>query len=418
MEKHRVVITGLGILAPNGNSVDEFWASNIKGRSGIAVLERFDRDLVKVRIAGEIKKFEPENFMDKRTVRKVDRFAHLGIAASGQAVKNSGLNGQISQSRTGVIIGTGMGNLVYHEDLIMEFTNSLKKKTEWIPSSTIPRGAPNSVTSYIAMMFSIKGPNLALSTACSSGTNAIGLAFQMLRGGLLDICITGGVEAPLSPVTFAGYQNLRVLSRREGDPAKASRPFDKERDGFVISEGAATLILETEEHAIKRGADIWAEISGFGTNCGAFDMVMPDPEGNDAAEAMKIALGDACLHISDIDYINAHGTSTLLNDVAETKAIKKVFEARAHDIPISATKSMIGHSIGAAGAIEALVCALAVKNQEIPPTINYENKDPDCDLDYVPNYSRKIHLRHAMSNSFGFGSNNAVLIISSYGKSA
>ncbi len=414
MGKRRVVITGLGVLAANGKTVGDFWNSNIQGISGINLLKKFDNNLTKVKIAGEVKDFDPEEYMDKKMVRKVDRFAHLGIAAAAQAVTNAGLVGNIGKFKSGIVIGTGMGNLIYHEDVIMEYADYTRKKIDWVPSSTIPRGTPNSVTGYIAMMFSIKGPNIAISTACSSGTNAVGHAYQMIKHGMLDVCITGGVEAPITPITFVAYQNLRVLSRNILDPTKASRPFDKDRDGFVLSEGAGSLILESEEHALNRGANILGELSGFGSNCGAYDMVMPEPEGNDAAEAMRLALSDAQLHPNQIDYINAHGTSTVLNDIAETKAIKKAFGNFAAKIPISATKSLIGHSIGAAGAIEAVVCTLVVQNQEIPPTINLDSQDPNCDLDYVPNKSRKKSISHTMSNSFGFGSNNAVIVISAY----
>jgi len=264
------------------------------------------------------------------------------------------------------------------------------------------------------MAFQIKGPNFVISTACSSGANAIGQALYLIRSEIIDACVAGGVEAPLTPVTFAAYQNLRAISRRNSEPSKASRPFDKERDGFVLSEGAGILILETEEHALNRGAKIYAEVVGCGTNCGAYNMVAPQPDGLDAAAAMRRALQDAQVTSDEIDYINAHGTSTPFNDLAETRAIKEVFKKRAYRIPISATKSLIGHSIGASGAIETVVCALVLQNQVIPPTINLDHPDPECDLDYVPHKSRKAEVRTIMSNSFGFGSNNAVLILRKY----
>lgn len=414
MEK-RVVVTGMGILAPNGKTVEEFWEANINGISGVDTLTRFDPSVVKIKIAGEIKNFNPEQYMDSVTLRKTDRFSQLGIAAAKDALQDAALIGKINTSNSykiGVIVGTGLGGLIFHEEQIMAAVE--KRKLNWILSSCIPRISPNSVSSYIAIVFSVKGPNYAISTACSSGTNAIGQAFLLLRHGIMDICIAGGVEAPITPFTFAAYQNLHALSSRNSEPKKASRPFDKQRDGFVLGEGAAILILETLENALRRNAKIYAEIIGFGSNCGAYNMVAPQPDGGDAAEAIRTAIRDAGITGEQIDYINAHGTSTPFNDVAETKAIKQVFGKRAYQIPISSTKSMIGHTIGASGAIEAVVCMLTIRNQVIPPTINLEYPDPDCDLDYVPKHFRKANIVTVLSNSFGFGSNNAVLIFKKY----
>jgi 3-oxoacyl-[acyl-carrier-protein] synthase II len=301
--------------------------------------------------------------------------------------------------------------MLFHEEQII---TAYTKKLDWVAAGAVPRISPNSVTSYIAMACNIKGPNLAISTACSSGSNAIGHALYLIRAGIIDVCITGGVEAPLTPVTLAAYQNMRSISRRNDEPTKASRPFDKDRDGFVLSEGAGMILLETEEHAMNRGAKIYAELAGFASNCGAYNMVIPQPDGNDAAAAMRSALKDAGMKPDDIDYINAHGTSTPYNDLAETKAIKTVFGDRAYKTPISSTKSMIGHTIGASGGIEAVVSSLVIQKQMIPPTINLDNNDPECDLDYVPHKSRKADIRNVMSNSFGFGSNNAVLLMKKY----
>lgn len=415
MERRRVVITGMGVLAPNGNNVEEFWKANVAGASGVTHITRFDPSVVKVQIAGEVKNFDPEQYMNPGIYRKLDRFGQLGVAASKDAVEDSGLtsNGNIPNPyRAGVVIGTGLGGLLFHEEQMMAAVE--KKKLDWIASSCVPRISPNSVSSYIAMQFAIKGPNYAISTACSSGTNAIGQALSLLRNGSVDICIAGGVEAPLTPFTFAAYQNMRALSRRNSRPEAASRPFDKERDGFVLSEGAATLVLETLENALKRNAKIYAEVLGFGTNCGAYNMVAPQPDGLDAAQAIQAALEDAGIGKEKIDYINAHGTATPFNDIAETKAIKEVFGKRAYEIPISSTKSMIGHTIGASGAIAAVVCALVIQRQMIPPTINLDTPDPECDLDYVPKIARKAEVKIALSNSFGFGSNNAVLILRNY----
>jgi len=413
-KQNKVVITGMGILAPNGKTIDDFWNANIQGRSGIGQLTHFDSTPLKVHIAGEVKDFDPEQYMLPGVYRKIDRFAQLGTAAANLAIEDAKITFKNSTSeRTGIIIGSGLGGILFHEEQII---TAYEKKFDWVASSAVPRISPNSVSSYIAMTFQIKGPNFTTSTACSSGANAIGQALYMLRSGIIDACVAGGVEAPITPVTFAAYQNLRAISRRNSVPAKASRPFDKERDGFVLSEGAGILILETEEHAKKRGAKIYAELLGFATNCGAYNMVAPQPDGVDAAHAMRSALKDAGIEPEDIDYINAHGTSTSFNDLAETRAIKEVFGGRAYKIPISSTKSMVGHSIGASGGIEAIVSVLVISKKIIPPTINLENPDPECDLDYVPNESRKTEVKTVMSNSFGFGSNNAVLIISRYGR--
>lgn len=411
-ERKRVLITGLGVLAPNGKTIDSFWKANINGVSGIDKLTQFDPSLVKVHIAGEVKDFDPEAYMLPSVYRKIDRFAQFGVAAAKMAIEDANISFDNSEGdRAGVIIGSGLGGILFHEEQII---TAYEKKFDWVASSAVPRISPNSVSSYIAIVFQAKGPNFAVSSACSSGANAIGQAMHLLRSGVIDTCITGGVEAPLTPVTFAAYQNLRAISKRDVEPSKASCPFDKDRDGFVVSEGAGMLILETEEHALKRKAKIYAEVLGYATNCGAYNMVAPQPNGEDAASAMRNALKDAGIETGDVDYINAHGTSTPFNDLAETRAIKEVFKERAYKVPMSSTKSMVGHTIGASGAIEAIVSSLVIRNQEIPPTINQNNPDPECDLDYVPNKSRKASVRVVMSNSFGFGSNNSVLLLKKY----
>ena len=409
MSKKRVVVTGMGVLAPNGKTLPEFWDACIKGQSGIGYIHGFDTSEFEVKIAGEVKAFDPASYVLPAIYRKIDRFAQLGVCAAKMAIDDAGLKiDKDNESRVGVVIGSGLGGMLFHEEQVIKVIK--EGGPSRIMASSVPRISPNSVSAYIAIAFQIKGPNYVVSTACSSSANAMGQAMWMLRNGIVDICITGGVEAPITPVTVAAYQALLALSRRNDLPAKASRPFDKNRDGFVIGEGGGVLVLETLEHATKRKARIYAELCGYGTNCGAYNMVAPQPDGLDAARAMKSALRDADLSPKDIDYINAHGTSTIYNDAAETKAIKEVFGDQAKKIPISSTKSMTGHTIGAAGSIEAIISVLTLHYQEIHPTINLDMPDPDCDLDYVPNKSRKTKIDVVMSNSFGFGSNNGVLI--------
>ena len=409
MTNRRIVITGLGVLAPNGKTIDEFWQASVQGRSGIDYIKSFDTGDFEVKVAGEVKEFDPSHYVLPGIYRKIDRFAQLGVCAAKMALDDSKLKIDSQNSeRVGVIIGSGLGGILFHEEQMI--TVIREGGPSKIMASSVPKISPNSVSSYIGIAFGIKGPNLAVSTACSSGANAIGQALLLLRSGIVDCCITGGVEAPITPVTLAAYQALRCLSKGNHVPSKASRPFDKDRDGFVIGEGAGILVLETLENARKRGAKIYAELAGFGTNCGAYNMVVPQPDGLDAARAIASALKDAAIDAEQVDYINAHGTGTPYNDVAETKAIKRIFGQRAYKIPISSTKSMIGHSIGASGAIEAVLSCLVIQKNAIPPTINLEHPDPECDLDYVPNSMRRAEARVVISNSFGFGSNNAVLV--------
>jgi 3-oxoacyl-[acyl-carrier-protein] synthase II len=406
----KIVITGMGVLAPNGKTIPEFWNALINGKTGVECITAFDTKDFDVKIGAEIKNFDPSTYVKPNIFRKIDRFAQLGVSATKMALDDASLSiNSRNTNRVGVFIGTGLGGIIFHEEQII--TVMLEGGPSHIMASAVPRISPNAVSSYIAIAFQVKGPNYAISTACSSGANAIGQALIMLRAGIIDACIVGGVEAPLTPVTLAAYQALRCLSLRNDNPAKASRPFDKNRDGFILGEGAGILVLESLEHAKKRRARIYAELAGYGTSCGAYNMVAPQPDGADAAQAISNAMEDAGVGIDEIGYINAHGTSTPLNDVAETKAIKNVFGEKAYSIPISSTKSMIGHTIGAAAAIEAIVTTLSIKNKHLHPTINLESSDPDCDLDYVPSKSRKCVPKCALSNSFGFGSNNAVLVI-------
>ncbi len=411
--KRRAVITGLGVVAPNGVGIETFWSANINGVSGVDKVIFFETGPLDVMIAGQAKDFDPLKFLPEETVKRSDRFVHLGLAAAKMAMEDSRLDLEAEdREKIGVVLGSGLGGLLFHEEQIAAAMN---KGLNRMNPLSVPRVTPNAVAGHIAIHFGLKGHNFVISTACSSGSHAVGEALRKIQSGELDVCVSGGVEAPLTQFTFAAYAALRVLSKNNASPQEASRPFDAKRDGFVLAEGAGVLIIEELEHALKRNAPIYAEISGYGANSGAHHMVIPVADGEDAARVMNSAVKDAGLKLEDIDYINAHGTSTHANDKAETQAIKKVFGTRAYQIPVSSTKSMIGHSIGAAGGIEAVVCALTVKHDLIPPTINYQHKDPDCDLDYVPNQARAVKVNAVISNSFGFGSSNVSLIFTKGG---
>jgi len=410
MTKAQVVITGMGVLAPNGKTLDGLWNACVSGTSGINYIKAFDTKNFEVRVGAEVKDFDPAEYLLPGIYRKMDRFAQFGVSAAKLALDDANLKVDPSNaSHIAVIIGTGLGGILFHEEQIINVIQSGGPSSAM--ASAVPKISPNAVSSYIGIAFGIKGPNYAISTACSSGSNALGQALLLLRFGMVDVCIAGGVEAPITPVTFAAYQNLKCLSTRNGHPEQASTPFDRNRNGFVLGEGAGILVLETLEHAEKRKARIYAELIGYGTNCGAYNMVAPEPEGIDAAQAIEAALNDAGISSDKVSYINAHGTGTVYNDLSETKAIKRVFGKHAYKVPISSTKSMIGHTIGAAGAIEMIVSILSIQHQEIHPTINLKEHDPQCDLDYVPNKPRKAKVDVVLSNSFGFGSNNAVLVI-------
>jgi 3-oxoacyl-[acyl-carrier-protein] synthase II len=410
--QRRVVVTGIGVIAPNGIGKDAFWEANVAGRSGICPLTHFDTSLLESKIAGAIYSFLPEQFLDPLAVRRTDRFVHLGLAAAKLALSDARLDcASLDQQRIGTIIGSGLGGCIFHEEQIeLAYVKGYNR----LHPLAVPKITPNALPGHISIEFGLKGPAMAISTACASSTNAIGEAYRKIRNNEIDAALTGGAEAPLTPVTFSAYCALRVLSKRNDAPKEASRPFDKTRDGFVIAEGAAILVLELLEHALKRGAHIYAEIIGYAANSGAHHMVMPLEDGSDVAQLIKKTLDDARIEPTDIDYINAHGTSTHLNDKAETNAIKIAFGGYAYQVPISSTKSMTGHSIGASGAIEAAACSLAIHHGIIPPTINYRYKDPECDLDYVPNESRRKELEYVLSNSFGFGSANACLVFKKF----
>ncbi|MFI5355817.1 MAG: beta-ketoacyl-ACP synthase II [Opitutales bacterium] len=409
MNKRRVVVTGLGVVAANGIGADEFWRANAAGRSGISRLDAFDTTGFSSLVGGQVRGFEPTQYMPAETAKRVDRFVHFGLASAEMALQSSGLTvAGADVDRIGVIIGSGLGGQLFHEEQIVA---AFDRGTHRVNPVSVPRISPNAVAGHIAIRYGLRGTNLVISTACCSGQHAIGEAFRKIQHGEMDACFAGGVEAPLTQFNFAAYCALRVLTKHNADPARASRPFDLTRDGFVMSEGGAMLVLEDLEYARRRGAPILAEITGYAANSGAHHMVMPDPAGRDAARVMAGALRDAGLQ--RVDYINAHATSTQANDAAETCAIKAVFGAEAARIPVSSTKSMTGHALGAAGAIEAVVCVKALQAQFIPPTINLETPDPVCDLDYVAREGRPAALRHIMSNSFGFGNCNAALIFSS-----
>ena len=405
----RVVITGLGVVAPNGIGKDAFWKANKEGISGVNLLSDFDVSSFKSKEAAQIKDFDPLKFMSLQLVRKTDRFVHLGLAAAKLAIEDSAiLLDKIDKERAGVSIGSGLGGVLFHENQIATMYEKGFRKAEPLG---VPKVTANAVSAHVSIVFGLTGPNVAPSTACSSGAHGIGQAYDMIKLGRADIMLGGGSEAPLTVYTFAAFNALRVLSRRNDSPEEASRPFDKVRDGFVMGEGAGVVVLEDLEHAKKRGAHIYAEIIAYASTSGAHHMVIPAPEGKDAARTMILALKEAGIKPKDVDYINAHGTSTQANDKAETQAIKEVFGDYAYKVPISSTKSMIGHTIGASGAIEVIICCLAAEEDVIPPTINYQFKDPDCDLDYVPNEARKAQVDIALSDSFGFGSNNVCLIV-------
>lgn len=406
MNKRRVVVTGMGVAACNGLGVDDFWRANREGRSGISLIDAFATDDFASKIGGQIRGFEPTQFMPEEVARRVDRFVHFGLACAQMALTDSRLQtAEEDLDRVGVIIGSGLGGLLFHEE---QMVSAFDRGAHRISPLSVPRISPNAVASQVAIRYGFRGPNLVISTACASGAHAIGEALRKIQYGDLEVCVAGGVEAPLTRFNFGAYCALRVLSKTNDRPAQASRPFDRARDGFVMSEGGAILVLEERERAIRRGASILAEVIGYASNSGAHHMVMPDPAGTDAARVMRAALQDA--EIDSIDYINAHATSTKANDAAETKAIKAVFKENAYHIPISSTKSMIGHSLGAAGAIEAVVCVKALQDQFIPPTINLEQPDTDCDLDYVAREGRSAKIRRVLSNSFGFGNCNVALV--------
>ena len=410
--KQRVVITGLGVLSPVGIGKETYWQALLRGQSGIDRLTRFDSSLYDSKIAGEVKDFVPEQFLDRKEIRRMDRFTQFGVAASKLAVEDAALDiSKEDLERIGVVIGSGIGGI---ETLCEQHSVLLNKGPNRVSPLFIPMIIGNMAAGQIAICLGPKGPNITVVTACASGTNAIGEAYLMLQRGAAEVVLAGGSETPIVPVAVAGFCSMKAMSTGNDEPQRASRPFDKNRDGFVISEGAGVLVLETLGHASARGARIYGEVAGYGCTADGYHITAPESGGTEAARAIRIALEDAGLSPDQVDYVNAHGTSTELNDKIETLAIKKVLGDHAYQVPVSSIKSMIGHSVGAAGALEAIACALAVSTDWVPPTINYEQPDPECDLDYVPNQDRQCPVRVAVSNSFGFGGHNAVLVIKKF----
>jgi 3-oxoacyl-[acyl-carrier-protein] synthase II len=409
----RVVVTGMGTINPLGNTLKAYWDGLIAGKSGIGRITHFDVSDMPCQIGGEVKNFDPLEYMDRKDARRSPRVTQMILAATSQAVSDAGLPYKMADpERAGVMVGTGVGGL----DRIMEAYNVLKNDgfTRLNPFH-LPSAIPNMPASQIAIDRQCYGPNSTVTTACAAGTQAVGTGAEWIREGLADIIISGGTEAVVMELVLGAFSVMRALPVNYNErPTEASRPFDSKREGFVLSEGAAVLILESLEHALARGARIYAEVMGHASSSDAFHVAAMEPEGAGPGRAMKWALKDANVAPDQIDYINAHGTSTPLNDLTETKAIKTVFGEAAYDIPISSTKSMVGHAMGASGAMEAIACSMAIHEETIPPTINYETPDPECDLNYVPNKSMKKKIRYALSNSFGLGGQNACLVLGRY----
>jgi len=408
----RVVVTGLGVVAPNGIGTETFWGNLVKGVSGIDRITRFDANGHDSKIAGEIKGFDPLLYMEKKEVKKMDLFIHYALAGAIMAVDDAQLAiKETERTRIGAFIGTGMGGIPALEE---SHKTLLEKGPGRISPFFIPSIITNLASGQIAMRFGLRGPNSCVSTACATGNHAIGDSFELIKRGAADVMVAGGSEAVITPLTIGGFCAMKALSTRNDAPHRASRPFDKGRDGFVMGEGSGVLILEELEHARRRGAKIYAELVGYGMSADAYHMTAPEPKGMGAITSMRLALEDAGLTPNDVDYINAHGTSTPVGDAAETTAIKKVFGDHAYRLAVSSVKSMTGHLLGAAGGVESLATVLTIYHGLIPPTINYDEPDPECDLDYVPNKARQAEVRVALTNSFGFGGTNATLVFKKY----
>lgn len=405
----RVVITGLGTVNSLSNDIPTFWDYLCAGRSGVSLIEQFDTSAFKVHFGGEVKNFIPENHLEGKVAKRLDRFSQFAMVAAISAVKDSGIDfSQGDPFRYGVIIGSGIGGLNEFEE---QFTRHTQQGPDRISPFVIPKMIANSAAGNVSIHFNLMGHNTVISTACASAAHALGDALHSIRGGFADAIVAGGSEAAITPMGLGGFIAARAVSHRNNDPSTASRPFDKDRDGFVLSEGAGIVVLEEYEHARKRGANIYAEILGCGNTADAYHITAPHPEGVGASKAVQFALADAKLNPDQIDYVNAHGTSTQLGDEAETKALKIVFKDHAKKIAVSSTKSMIGHTLGASGGIELIACALSIKHGVVHPTINFHTPDPKCDLDYVPNSARQMKVRYVVSNSFGFGGHNCCLAL-------
>ena len=403
----RVVITGLGAVTPIGNNVNEFWSNAKNGKLGIDFIQSMDTDNLEVKIAGEIKGLKVEEYLDKKEVRRLDKFTQYALIASEEAVQNANLNlDEIDKNRFGVMVGSGIGGFHTHEN---EFSNLFNKGPKRISPMYIPMTIINAAAANIAIKYGAKATCTSVVTACATGTNNIGDAFRYIKHGYADVMISGGCESSITPIAIAGFNNMRALNSNN-IPEKASIPFDKDRSGFVMGEGAGILIMESLDHALNRNANILCEIVGYGSTCDAYHITSPDPKGESASKAMEDAINEANIDSSEVSYINAHGTSTPYNDLFETRAIKKVFKENAKNIPISSTKSMTGHLLGAAGAIESIACIKSLEEGYIHPTIGYGESEEELDLDYVPNEGRQSNLKYALNNSLGFGGHNACLL--------
>jgi len=408
MVERKVVITGMGVVSPIGNDSAELWDSLSRGRGGIGRITAFDPAPFSSQIAGEVKNFDPGKYLDPKKLKRMDRFCRLGVVAAKQALDDSGLDLEKEDlTRIGVYVGSGVGGLTTIEE---QHKIYLEKGPSRVSPLLVPMMIIDLLPGQIAMLFGLKGPNLSVVTACATATHSLGEALLAIRAGMADVMVAGGAESSTTELGLAGFCSMRALSTRNDAPEKASRPFDKERDGFIIAEGSGILILEELEHARKRGAKIHGEFIGYGCSADAHHLTAPAPGGEGAARSMQMALDCAGISPREVDYINAHGTSTPLNDKFETMAIKSVFKDHAYKVPVSSTKSMSGHLLGAAGGLEAIVSLLTMQNKLIPPTINYEVPDPECDLDYVPNQAREAEAKIVLSNSFGFGGHNATVI--------
>ena len=414
MRKRRVVITGLGALAPNGNSTSEYWKALSEGKSGIGYITKFNAKNLSVKIAGELSGFKAEDFFDRKDIKRLDPFTIYTLVTTEEAIKQSKIdNSNVNMERVGVILGTGVGGIQTLEEQHGIFSTRGQRR---VSPFFVPRMIANIAAGNIAIKYGFQGPNHTVISACASGTDAIGCAARTIQYGDADVMITGGSEASITGLTISGFANIRALSTKNDEPEKASRPFDLSRDGFVLGEGSASIVLEEEEHALSRGATILGELAGYGATDDAYHLTQPVNGGKGAIRAMQNAINDAGLKLEDVDYINAHGTSTPFNDKTESAAIKSLFGDHAENLNISSTKSMVGHSLGASGALEAVACVLAIQNNLLPPTINYNQADPECPLNYVPNNSLKANINVAMSNSFGFGGHNGVIVIKRWNK--
>lgn len=408
----RVVITGLGAITPIGIGKDNFWNSLLEGKSGIGYITRFDTENHDVKIGAEVKDFDPQDFLDKKEAKRMDRMSQFAVAGTKLALEDGQINlDDLNRDRIGAIIGSGIGGIDTLESEVIKYT---EKGPRRVSPLFIPMMISNMAAGQVSMNFGLKGASMTITTACASATHAIGESFRMIKYGNMDMVVSGGTEAGITPVSIAGFCSMKALSTNNDDPSKACRPFDKERNGFIMAEGAGIVILEELEHALERGAKIYAEIVGYGATSDAFHITQPDPEARGATNAMKLALEEGNANYEDVGYINAHGTSTYFNDKLETLAIKTLFKNHAYNINISSTKSMTGHLLGAAGGIEAIATAMALKEGKIPPTINYENPDEECDLNYTPNEFVERDIKLALSNSLGFGGHNGSILLKKY----